>query len=48
MVEAWREDYNELRPHSSLDHRAPSEYVVRWQQIRAAQKAEFLTLETVL
>jgi putative transposase len=31
MVEAWREDYNELRPHSSLDYRTPSEYVIRWQ-----------------
>ena len=47
IVETWREDYNELRPHSSLDHRTPSEFVVRWQQIRAAQKAEILTLETV-
>ena len=47
IVEAWREDYNELRPHSSLDHRTPSEFVVRWQQIRAAQKAGILTLETV-
>ncbi len=47
IVETWREDYNEIRPHSSLDHRTPSEFVVRWQQIRAAQKAEILTLETV-
>jgi putative transposase len=47
IVEAWREDYNEIRPHSSLDHRTPSEFVVRWQQIRAAQKAGILTLETV-
>lgn len=47
IIEAWREDYNQLRPHSSLDHRTPSEFVVRWQQIRAAQKAEILTLKTV-
>lgn len=47
IVEAWREDYNQFRPHSSLDHRTPSEFVGRWQQIRAAQKAEILTLETV-
>ena len=38
IVETWREDYNQFRPHSSLDHRTPSEFVVRWQQIRAAQK----------
>ena len=47
LIEAWREDYNQLRPHSSLDHRTPNEFVVRWQQIRAAQKVEILTLETV-
>jgi putative transposase len=47
IVEAWRQDYNQLRPHSSLDHRTPSEFVGRWQQIRAAQRAEILTLETV-
>jgi len=47
IIEAWREDYNELRPHSSLDHRTPSEYVIRWQQIRAAQEAGILTHETV-
>ncbi len=47
IVETWREDYNEIRPHSSLDHRTPSKFVIRWQQIRAAQKAEILTLETV-
>jgi putative transposase len=47
IVETWREDYNQFRPHSSLDHRTPSEFVVRWQQIRAAQKAGILTLETV-
>jgi putative transposase len=47
IIEAWRKDYNEERPHSSLDHRTPSEFVVCWQQLRAAQEAEFLTLETV-
>ena len=47
IVETWREDYNEIRPHGSLDHRTPSEFVVRWQQLRAAQKVEILTLETV-
>ena len=47
IIETWRKDYNELRPHSSLDHRTPSEFVIRWQQIRAAQEAEILTLKTV-
>jgi len=47
IIEAWRQDYNQFRPHSSLDHRTPSEFVGRWQQIRAAQKVGILTLETV-
>jgi Integrase core domain len=43
-VEAWRQDYNEFRPHSSLDQQTPSEFVLGWQQIRAAPKVESLTL----
>jgi putative transposase len=26
VIEAWRKDYNEVRPHSSLDNRTPVEY----------------------
>jgi len=26
VVEAWRNEYNELRPHSSLDYRTPAEF----------------------
>jgi len=25
-IEAWREDYNEQRPHSSLDYQTPREF----------------------
>ena len=25
-IESWREDYNDVRPHSSLGDRTPSEY----------------------
>lgn len=25
-IEAWRQDYNELRPHSSLNYQTPSEF----------------------
>jgi putative transposase len=46
-VEAWRQDYNEYRPHSSLDQKTPSEFVVGWQQTRTDPKAGFLTLEMV-
>jgi putative transposase len=26
VIEEWRKDYNEVRPHSSLNHRTPMEY----------------------
>jgi putative transposase len=26
VIEEWRRDYNEIRPHSSLDNRTPAEY----------------------
>ncbi|MCX5995205.1 MAG: integrase core domain-containing protein, partial [Chloroflexi bacterium] len=28
IIEDWRKDYNEVRPHSSLKGRAPMEYAV--------------------
>jgi len=27
-IEAWRQEYNETRPHSSLGNRAPARYIV--------------------
>ena len=33
-IEAWRDDYNHHRPHSSLGHLTPSEYVERGQAKR--------------
>ena len=47
IIEEWREDYNEERPHGSLAYRTPSEFVAHWQQTRTALEAEFLTHETV-
>ncbi len=46
-VEAWREDYNQLRPHTSLKHQTPSDFVARWQRTRTPSEADSLTLETV-
>lgn len=46
-VEAWRREYNLERPHSSLGQQTPNEFVHGWQQNRAAQEAEILTLESV-
>jgi putative transposase len=28
IVEAWRRDYNESRPHMALGHRTPQEYLL--------------------
>ena len=47
VVEDWKQEYNEERPHGALEYRTPSEYVARWQQQRAAREAEILTLESV-
>jgi putative transposase len=33
-IEAWRVDYNTVRPHSSLDNRTPQEFRGRWQRER--------------
>jgi len=38
-IEAWRVDYNQRRPHSSLGHLTPNEYVARCQEQRAAEAA---------
>ena len=31
LIEQWREHYNTVRPHSSLDYLTPFEYVSRWE-----------------
>ena len=33
IVEAWRLDYNQARPHSSLDYRTPEEFAQRVGQL---------------
>jgi len=40
-IEAWRIDYNQRRPHSSLGHLTPTEYVARCQE-NGADKAASL------
>jgi putative transposase len=39
-IEAWRVDYNQRRPHSSLGHLTPSEFVRNRQEHRAQKSAE--------
>jgi hypothetical protein len=34
-LEYWRQDYNQVRPHSALGDRSPREFVHHWQQSSA-------------
>lgn len=38
IIEAWRIDYNEVRPHSSLRYQTPEEFAVAWQDNVATEK----------
>ena len=38
MVEDWREDYNERRPHSALQMMAPAKFARAWRQAAAEGK----------
>ena len=40
-IEAWRVDYNTRRPHSSLGHLTPSEFVAQRQVLRTAKEVSF-------
>ena len=37
IIEAWRVDYNQRRPHSSLGHLTPNEFLAQRQVIRAVE-----------
>jgi putative transposase len=39
IIETWRLDYNQRRPHSSLGHLTPNEFVAQRQVIWAAKEA---------
>jgi transposase InsO family protein len=46
VVEAWRRDYNEDRPHGSLDGLTPREFALRWSSsLRATPSAPSTTSE---
>jgi putative transposase len=36
LIEAWREDYNHYRPHSSIGNLTPREFARRKMQLKAA------------
>ncbi len=46
LIELWREEYNTLRPHSSLGNLTPSEYAAKLQN-ELTQKSAGLTLSLV-
>ncbi|NJN69486.1 MAG: transposase [Nitrospira sp.] len=39
IIETWRMDYNTRRPHSSLGHLTPSEFVSQRQEEQDAEEA---------
>ena len=41
VIETWRRDYNEQRPHGSLGHLTPREYAAQRQEPRIAEAAAF-------
>jgi putative transposase len=41
IIEAWRRDYNEVRPHSSLGNLTPAEFILKRQEQRTATASHF-------
>jgi len=41
IIEAWRLDYNHHRPHSSLGHLTPSEFLIQCQVTRTVEEAVY-------
>ena len=39
IISAWREDYNQHRPHTSLDGLTPAEYATRAAEVHNANRA---------
>ena len=40
QIEAWRREYNEQRPHSSLDNQTPSEFEADWTRQKDLKKGQ--------
>jgi transposase InsO family protein len=39
IIETWRVEYNRCRPHSSLKHLTPNEFIIQHQANEAAEEA---------
>jgi putative transposase len=35
IIEAWRVDYNAVRPHGALQQRTPAEFAAQWREVTA-------------
>jgi putative transposase len=44
VIEEWREDYNQKRPHSSLDHQTPEEFARRCSLLKETKTQPGLSL----
>jgi putative transposase len=38
IIEAWRLDYNQHRPHSSLGHLTPNEFLAQRQALQTGEE----------
>ncbi len=43
IINDWRQDYNECRPHSALNYQTPSEFAARWRNVKCEGKQTDLT-----
>ena len=43
VIEAWRQEYNGVRPHSALGGLAPQEFLRSQTQVKTADEVVFLT-----
>ncbi|MBM0748056.1 transposase [Pantoea eucrina] len=43
VINDWRQDYNECRPHSALNYQTPSEFAARWRNGKCEGKQTDIT-----
>jgi putative transposase len=45
IINDWRQDYNECRPHSTLNYQTPSEFAAGWRKGHSEMKIPTLLTE---
>lgn len=43
IINDWRQDYNDCRPHSALKYQTPSEFAARWRNGKCEDKLTYIT-----